>query len=93
MYYCRCQRSRSNSVTDLPGFDDFRAGFARACRRRARLQAVLGVAVIPARTIFDAETEALLDKTVDELHRAALRKGKGRPPHPNSIMTVSMKQS
>lgn len=75
-------------MTDLPGFDDFRAGFARACRRRARLQAVLGVAVIPARTIFDAETEALLDKTVDELHRAALRKGKGRPPHPASVASI-----
>lgn len=80
-------------MTTSTPFDDFLAGLARARQRRARLVARLGVAVIPPRTTFDAETEALLDKTATELHRATLRKGKGHPPHPNSVATIRVKQS
>lgn len=79
-------------MTDFPSFADFLAGLARA-RRRHRLQTTLGVAVIPTRTVFDPEAEALLDKTMVDSRRVALRKGKGRPPHPNSVATIRVKQS
>lgn len=78
-------------MTGFPSFDDFLDGLRRAHARRRRLYDILGIAVLPPRTTFDAETEALLDKTVAALHRAQVRSGKGHPPSPASVASIRIK--